>query len=245
MALVIPKQSTGATTAATAGSEAFDIEQSDPTYTALTMNAEFDGALSPFSLGGSTVSGTADPIVVPTSPIADTSTRTGSVLLQPYEGATAQIYVSLSLADGEEIIISMSSPYPQGGGGNNDTTYGISINNSTTGYNSGTRDYFYWDGGNEQLDHYNGSSVVTSMTPQLHPGGRFYWRLIRTGDDIIALFSFTGDVWCAFSETDTVTRGHTHLWIWYRVAALAFSKMVGPLEVRWVRHKSYDGMFPW
>lgn len=235
----------GTSAAAAAGSEAYDIERDDASFTAGDMSAEFSGSLSPWALGGSTVSGTADPIVVPTSPIADLTTRSGSVLLQPYEGATAQIYVALSLADGEEMIISMSAPFPQGGGGNNDTQYGVALNNSTTGYDSGTRDWFYWDGGNEQIDHWNGSAVVTAMGSGFHPGFRFYWRFVRTGDDIIAFFSFTGDVWCAFSEVDTVTRGHTHLWIWYSVAALAFSKMVVPLEVRWARHKSYDGMFPW
>lgn len=235
----------GAAAAAAAGSEAYDIEQDDASFTAGSMSAEFDGSLSPWALGGSTVSGTADPIVVPTSPIADLTTRSGSVLLQPYEGATAQIYAALSLADGEEMIISMSAPYPQGGGGNNDTAYGISLNTSTTGYDAGTFDWFYWDGGNDAIDHWNGSSVVHFMGTKLHPGSRFYWRLVRTGDDIIAFFSMTGDVWCAFSEVDTVTRGHTHIWIFYRVAALGFSKMVAPMEVRWARHKSYDGAFPW
>lgn len=235
----------GAAAAAAAGSEAYDIEQDDASFTAGSMNAEFDGSLSPWALGGSTVSGTADPIVVPTSPIADTSTRSGSVLLQPYEGATAQIYVALSLADGEEMIVSMSAPYAQGAGGNNDIGYGISLNNSTSAYSAGTYDYFYWDGGNEELDHWNGSVLVTRVTPDFHPGARFYWRLIRSGDDIYVFFSFTGDVWCAFSEVDTVTRGHSYAWIFYKVAGLAQSKQVGPMEVRWARHKSYDGMFPW
>ena len=226
-------------------SETYDIEKLYPSFIADTMTAEFNGTLDPFILGGSTVLGTADLITIPASPTIDLSTRHGSALFQPLESTTAQIYTSLSLADGEEIIVSMSRPYAQGATGNNDIAYGICLNDSTTDYTAGTHDWFYYDGGNEEIDHWNGSVEVNKMNPKMHPGGNFYWRLIRDGDDIHAFFSFNGQVWCAFSEMDTVVRGHDTFWIFYKVATLTGSKKVGPMEARWCRHKTYDGIYPW
>jgi len=219
----------------------------DITYTGATFKLRYvvgtsSGAAS--SSGNQIWLGTADLITIPASPTVDLTARFGSVLLQPPESTTAEIRTPLSLADGEEIVVSMSRPYAQGAGGNNDIAYGVSFNDATTGYEDGAIDWFYWDGGNEELDHWDGT-VVSQMNVDLHPGGNFYWRFIRSGDDIVAFFSLDGQVWCAFSEVDTVVRGHTQFWIFYKVEALTGSKKVGPMEVRWCRHKTYDGIYPW
>jgi len=229
-------------------SEAYDIEVDSPTFTALSLNAEFAGSISPWVLGSNTLVGTASMTAPPATPIADLTTRSGSVILQAMEGGgAAAIYAVGALADGEELIVSMSMGYGQESVANNSIALGVSFSNSATSWNSGTIDRFYWDGGDDGIAHWDGSVKVAAVPGVPTAGGRLYWRVIREGDDLLAYWSRTGDVWAPLSEADTVVRGHTHMWIFvnHPAAALSGLNLTSPVEVRWVRHLAHADVYPW
>lgn len=219
----------------------YQIEDTSLSYTDQGMSEEFDGSLGAFTAVG-TSSGTVSLLATPSAPIYDLGTRSGTLLLQADEGGVAQIYQAFDISDGEELIVSMGTGFAQGAGGNNEYHIGISFTTANTGFGDGTEDRFYWDGGNEEISHWNGGTFPAVMAGVLVPGGALYWRLSRIGAVVVVSFSFDGRNWCPFSEVDVVARGHTSGYVWLfqslANAVLTGSKIVAPLEVSWVRHQT-------
>lgn len=227
------------------GTEAYEIENLTyrTEYIDLGMSEEFEGSLGNATAVG-TVAGVVSMTTPPVSPIYDLTTRPGSVLLQPLNNGLAQLRIPYTLGDGEEVIVAMAAPYAEGGGGGNDTWYGISLNDDPSQWDAGVYDNLFWDGGDSQIAAFDGAAIVR-MGTNFFPGTLLYMRLIRIGDIVYMFHSKAGSPWCPIDEVNTVTRGHAYLWVFYRTMNLAFSLNVGPLEVRWIRHfATNDGPFP-
>lgn len=216
-----------------------DLKNYRTTYNGFpATSCEFDMGLGPFQQAtlGIAVEGTVSMTSVPAS-VYDLRTRPGSILLQPRNGVGnfTAFWMPWVVQDGETLVTAMSAPYGADGAGNNDVSYGVSLNDTSTGAAFGTFDQFHWDGGDGTIAHWNGTTQLV-MGTDFTPGSELYWALSRKGDIVQASVSIDGGVWCPFSEIDTVARGHTFVWFRYAAQNLGLSQVAAPLEVRWVRH---------
>jgi len=226
--------------------ESYQIEDTSAVFTDEGMTEEFSGSLGAFVAVG-TVAGTVDMVTMPAGATYDLTSISGSLLLQAPEGTTAQVYQALALADGEELLVSMGIPYAMGAIANNQTRVGVSFSDDATGYDQGNWEHFLIDGGDSGQTYWDGvASAVRIADDVFMPGRDLYFRFIRDGDDVVFFFSHDGRNWAAFEQFDLTAHNEDKFYIFYQnVATLTDNKLVAPLEVRWVRHKTYTTVHPW
>lgn len=221
---------------------AYDIE--DATYTDLGLSEEFeDGTLNSAWTVETGTAGTVDPLATVTGAKYDLTTRSKGMLVQTDNTSTSLRLRAATIADGEQLLVSFSAPFPPASS-NNAYVPRLGLSGTTTAFSS-PRSEMYFDGTNTNSISSFTTSESVGLTIGALPSLRFYFRLVRDGDTYHYFHSNDGTSWSPIRATTASTAAYVWIMLgsgsaWTRTAT---GDPIGCIN--WIRHCAYTGLDPW